>query len=107
MLPTTAAPQRTLPLIPTTGPGERPLGSYLAHIGVQGYGDVEPIILAAIISGDPLLLVGRAGTGKTYLLNSLSEVLGLEHRRTASSAWCTSGASRACPCTTCATAGPP
>jgi MoxR-like ATPase len=80
MLPIAAAPQRTLPLIPTTGPGGRPLGSYLTHIGVQGYGDVEPIILAGIISGDPLLLVGRAGTGKTYLLNSLSEVLGLEHR---------------------------
>ena len=76
MLPITAAPQRNLPLIPTTGPGGTPLGSYLAHIGVQGYGEVEPIILAAIISGDPLLLVGRAGTGKTYLLNSLSEVLG-------------------------------
>ena len=62
------------------GPAGMPLGSYLAHIGVQGYGAVEPVVLAALISGDPLLLVGRAGTGKTFLLNSLSEVLGLEHR---------------------------
>ena len=29
---------------------------------------------------DPLLLIGRAGTGKTFLLNSISEALGLEHR---------------------------
>jgi MoxR-like ATPase len=27
-----------------------------------------------------LLLIGKAGTGKTFLLNSLSEALGLEHR---------------------------
>ena len=53
---------------------------YLRTLGIYGYDDVEPVILAALISGDPLLLVGRAGTGKTYLLNRLSEALGLEHR---------------------------
>jgi MoxR-like ATPase len=52
----------------------------LASIGVYGYDAVEPIILAALISEDPLLLIGKAGTGKTFLLNSLSEALGLEHR---------------------------
>ncbi|NIP93180.1 MAG: AAA domain-containing protein, partial [Akkermansiaceae bacterium] len=30
--------------------------------------------------GKPLLLIGKAGTGKTFLLNSISEALGLEHR---------------------------
>jgi MoxR-like ATPase len=64
----------------TTGPGGMPLGSYLDHIGVHGYSHVEAVVLAAVVSGDPLLLIGRAGTGKTYLLNSLSEVLQLEHR---------------------------
>ena len=54
--------------------------SYLHTLGVYGYGDVEPIVLAALVTGDPLLLVGRAGTGKTFLLNSLSEALQLEHR---------------------------
>lgn len=53
---------------------------YLKELGVYGYESVEPIILAALVSGDPLLLVGKAGTGKTFLLNSLSEALGLEHR---------------------------
>jgi MoxR-like ATPase len=53
---------------------------HLQSLGVYGYDKVEPVILAALVTADPLLLVGRAGTGKTYLLNSLSEALELEHR---------------------------
>ena len=53
---------------------------FLRQLGVYGYDPVEPVILAALASGDPLLLVGKAGTGKTFLLNSLSEALRLEHR---------------------------
>ena len=52
----------------------------LAAIGVYGFQKQEPVILAALVSGDPLLLIGRSGTGKTFLLNSISEALGLEHR---------------------------
>ncbi|MBK7792705.1 MAG: AAA family ATPase [Betaproteobacteria bacterium] len=40
----------------------------------------SPVILAALVTEDPLLLIGPSGTGKTYLLNTLSETLGLEHR---------------------------
>jgi len=36
--------------------------------------------MAALVTEDPLLLIGGSGTGKTYLLNTLSESLGLEHR---------------------------
>lgn len=50
-------------------------------LGVYGYDAVEPVILAALVSGDPLLLVGRHGTGKTYLLNSIAEALGLRNHR--------------------------
>ena len=53
---------------------------FLRQIGVYGYDQVEPIVLAALLSEDPLLLIGRHGTGKTFLLNSLSEALALEHR---------------------------
>lgn len=53
---------------------------FLRQLGVYGYDAVEPIVLAALVSGDPLLLIGLHGTGKTFLLNSLSEALGLEHR---------------------------
>ena len=52
----------------------------LAGLGVYGFDSTEPVILAALVTEDPLLLIGPSGTGKTYLLNTLSEVLGLEHR---------------------------
>jgi MoxR-like ATPase len=54
--------------------------SFLQNIGVFGFDKQEPLILAALISQDPMLMIGRSGTGKTFLLNSLSEALDLEHR---------------------------
>jgi MoxR-like ATPase len=51
-----------------------------AKLGVYGFEPQAPAILAALVTGDPLLLIGRSGTGKTFLLNSISEALGLEHR---------------------------
>lgn len=54
--------------------------THLADLGVYGFDRQEPVILAALITEDPMLLIGRSGTGKTFLLNSLSEALGLEHR---------------------------
>ncbi|MEX1048596.1 MAG: MoxR family ATPase [Akkermansiaceae bacterium] len=53
---------------------------WLRSLGVYGYDAVEDVVLASLVTGDPLLLIGMAGTGKTFLLNSLSEALGLEHR---------------------------
>lgn len=52
----------------------------LQNLGVFGFDNVEPVILTALVTRDPLLLIGDTGTGKTFLLNSLSEALGLEHR---------------------------
>jgi MoxR-like ATPase len=57
----------------------RPRGR-LAALGAYGFEAQEPVILAALATGDPILLIGRSGTGKTFLLNSISEALGLEHR---------------------------
>jgi MoxR-like ATPase len=51
-----------------------------ASIGAYGFAGVQTVLLAALVSEDPLLLIGRSGTGKTFLLNSISEALGLEHR---------------------------
>jgi len=51
-----------------------------ARIGAYGFAGVQTVLLAALVSEDPLLLIGRSGTGKTFLLNSISEALGLEHR---------------------------
>lgn len=52
----------------------------LSALGAYGFETQEPLILAALVTGDPLLLIGKSGTGKTFLLNSISEALGLEHR---------------------------
>jgi len=54
--------------------------AHLSGLGVYGFDSIEPLILSALVTEDPLLLIGPSGTGKTYLLNSLSEALGLEHR---------------------------
>ena len=54
--------------------------TYLRAIGAYSFDRVAPVILAALVTEDPLLLIGASGTGKTFLLNSLSEALGLEHR---------------------------
>ena len=51
-----------------------------SELGVYGFEKQAPAILAALVTGDPLLLIGRSGTGKTFLLNSISEALDLEHR---------------------------
>lgn len=53
---------------------------FLTRLGVFGFDAIEPIILAALVTEDPMLLIGNSGTGKTFLLNSLSEELGLAHR---------------------------
>jgi len=57
-----------------------PAASYLRAIGAYSFDRAALAILAALVTEDPLLLIGASGTGKTFLLNSLSEALGLEHR---------------------------
>jgi len=47
------------------------------HLGVYGFDRHQTTILAALVTEDPLLLVGRSGTGKTFLLNTLSEARAL------------------------------
>lgn len=54
--------------------------SFLRPLGIFSFDKVEFVLLASLVTEDPLLLIGASGTGKTFLLNSLSEALGLEHR---------------------------
>jgi MoxR-like ATPase len=54
--------------------------SFLRRLSIYGMDAIEPVILSALISEEPILLIGKAGTGKTYLLNLLSKALGLNHR---------------------------
>ena len=52
----------------------------LTTLGVYGFERVEPVILAALVTEDPLLLIGNCGTGKTYLLQSMAEALELKYQ---------------------------
>lgn len=49
-------------------------------LGLEGWAHLEPVVLAALASGDPLLLIGRHGTAKSFLLERLAESLALEFR---------------------------
>ena len=49
-------------------------------LGVFGWNHLEPVILAALASGDPLLVIGRHGTAKSFLLERLAQALQLEYR---------------------------
>lgn len=61
----------------TNGPAER---DRFALLGVYGFSRLQILLLTALVTEDPLLLIGKSGTGKTYLLNRISEALRLEHR---------------------------
>jgi MoxR-like ATPase len=54
--------------------------SFLTRMGVIGMTPIEPVILAALITAEPLLLIGPHGTGKSFLLNRISAALGFESR---------------------------
>lgn len=54
--------------------------SFLTRMGVIGMTPIEPVIFAALITAEPLLLIGPHGTGKSFLLNRISAALGIESR---------------------------
>lgn len=64
--------------VPRQNPSPRK--SVLAQLGIIGAEAVEPAILGALIGGEPLLLIGPHGTGKSYLLNRIAARLGLQWR---------------------------
>jgi MoxR-like ATPase len=76
--PQRRSPQRKgirVPTRPTTG-GLR----LLRDLGIVGWDGLEPVILAALATEAPLLLIGRHGSAKTLVLTRLAEALGLAHR---------------------------
>jgi len=54
--------------------------SLLRPLGIVGYDAIEPAILAALATEEPLLLVSEHGAAKTLLLVRIAESLGLELR---------------------------
>ena len=49
-------------------------------LGLLGWERLEPVLLAALTTRDPLLLIGRHGTAKSFLLERLAQALGLVYR---------------------------
>jgi MoxR-like ATPase len=75
--PTVAA---RLPPAPSPRGGTTAHRSLLRPLGIVGYDAVEPALLAALATEEPLLLLSDHGAAKTLLLVRLAEALGLELR---------------------------
>lgn len=58
-----------------------PLPSILTQpLGLEGWTALEPVLLAALASEEPLLLVGPHGSAKSFLLERLAQALNLDYR---------------------------
>jgi MoxR-like ATPase len=66
----------------THAPSEpgRPLPSLLRPLGIVGYDAIEPALLAALATEEPLLLLSEHGAAKTLLLVRLAQALGVSLR---------------------------
>src|SRR5690348_2037121 len=62
------------------GASAAPFRSLLRPLEIVGYDTIEPALLAALATEEPLLLVSDHGAAKTLLLCRLAEALGLELR---------------------------
>ena len=54
--------------------------SIFSCLGLYGLSAIEPVVLAALTTEEPLLLIGPHGTGKSLLLTRIAEALELEFR---------------------------
>lgn len=49
-------------------------------LGLEGWTNLEPVLLAALASEEPLLLIGQHGSAKSFLLERLAQTLELKYR---------------------------
>ena len=57
-----------------------PRSSLIRALGIAGWDSADPVVLAALATEAPLLLIGPHGSAKSLLLTRLAEALGLAHR---------------------------
>lgn len=50
------------------------------ELGLYGWNSLEPVILAALATKLPLLLIGKHGSAKSFVLERMAEALHLEYR---------------------------
>lgn len=53
---------------------------FLERMGVVGWGSLEPVVLAALATEAPVLLIGAHGTAKSMLAERIAKALGLAFR---------------------------
>ena len=81
----TAIKKRKTPAIPEQAP-EQPARKIAESVfltkplGLLGWDKLEPVLLAALATSEPLLLIGKHGTAKSFLLERLAQALGLAYR---------------------------
>ncbi len=56
------------------------VSSITEALGIYGWSELDTVILAALTTELPVLLVGAHGTAKSYLVERLAQALGLEFR---------------------------
>ncbi len=66
---------------PGTAPSRVVVSAYLTKpLGLLGWERLEPVLLAALATREPLLLIGKHGTAKSFLLERLAQALHLNYR---------------------------
>ena len=50
------------------------------QLGLYGWKNLEPVILAALATENPMLLIGKHGSAKSFILERISEALKLNYR---------------------------
>lgn len=67
-------------LVATPAPRPAVFSGVLRALGLYGLDEIEPVLLAALATEDPLLLIGPHGTAKSLLLIRVATALGLSFR---------------------------
>ena len=49
-------------------------------LGLEGWEEIEPVLLAALAAEEPILLIGPHGSAKSFFLERLAQALGLVYR---------------------------
>ena len=57
-----------------------PVALLAKPLGLLGWDELESVLLAALATCEPLLLIGKHGTAKSFLLERLAQALGLTYR---------------------------
>ena len=72
--------KKTTPIPGAASKKKQGLSFLTKPLGLLGWERLEPVLLAALATQEPLLLIGKHGTAKSFLLERLAQVLQLNYR---------------------------